>query len=275
MDLRNHLAAQDVIVRKHRIFAVDDEQLAIRRLQIVLGRMPEVDLVGTANSVSSAIEQIKRLHPDVLLLDIAMPGATGFELVDSLPPGELPHVIFVTAFDEYAIEAFDRNAIDYLLKPLQPDRLRKALERAGRISDLEEQAEQLKRVIAKLAEEERASAYEDEFWAHRHSELVRVAAAGIRWAQAERDYVRLHTDRGSFLVRGTMDSIERRLNPREFTRVHRSALVRVEDVVSVRRRATGLLVATLKSGDEVKIGRRFAKSLSTIRSALKGSHPHE
>ena len=252
------------------MIAVDDERLAIRRLEIVLESMPEVELVGKATNVASAIEQIKRLQPDVLLLDIAMPGATGFELVDLLPPEELPHVIFVTAFDRYAIEAFDRNAVDYVLKPLQPDRLRKALERADRISDLEEQAKQLKRVLASLAEEEGAANFAHEFWAHGHSELVRVPVAEVYWAEAERDYVRLHTHGGSFLVRETMDTIERQLNPREFTRIHRSALVRVVDVVSVRRRATGLLVARLKSGEEVNIGRRFAKNLSEIRSALKG-----
>ena len=254
------------------MIAVDDERLAIRRLEIVLQKMPEVDLVGTATNVASAIEQIKQLRPDVLLLDIAMPAATGFELVDLLPHEVLPHVIFVTAFDRYAIEAFDRNAVDYVLKPVQPDRLRKALERADRISDLEEQAKQLKRVLASLADDEGGADYEHEFWAHRHSELIRVPVAEIRWAEAERDYVRLHTDRGSFLVRETMDAVERRLNPREFTRIHRSALVRIGDVVSVHRRATGLLVARLKSGEKVNIGRRFAKNLSAIRSVLKAPH---
>lgn len=259
-------------MRRHRVIAVDDEQLAIRRLEIVLQRMPEVDLVGTATNVASAIEQIKQLRPDVLLLDIAMPAATGFELVDLLPHEVLPHVIFVTAFDRYAIEAFDRNAVDYVLKPVQPDRLRRALERADRISDLEEQAKQLKRVLASLSEDEDGSCYEHDFWAHQHSELIRVPVTDIRWAQAERDYVRLHTDGGSFLVRETMDGIERRLNPREFTRIHRSALVRLQDVVSVRRRLSGSLVARLKSGEEINIGRSFAKNLSAIRSALKAPH---
>lgn len=255
-------------VRKFRVIAVDDEQLALRRLEIVLSKISEVDLVATANSASAAIELIQRLSPDVALLDIAMPGQTGFDLIDTLPAESLPRIIFVTAFDQYAIEAFDRNAVDYILKPVQVDRVRKSLERAARVADLEDQAEQLKRLVANLALNRDSPEYEHEFWAQRYGERVRVPVVDVVWAQAERDYVRLHTSRGSFLVRGTMDGLERRLDPREFARVHRCAVVRISQVLSVRRRPTGVLVAKLASGEEINIGRRFAKDFSAARTGL-------
>jgi two-component system, LytTR family, response regulator len=248
-----------------RVLIVDDEPLAVRRLQIALGRIPEVELVGVAEDGRSALEAIAASLPDVVLLDIKMPGLNGFEVAEALDGAGAPAVIFVTAFDRFAVKAFDAHALDYLVKPVEFDRLVEALGRARERRDQQTQAaelEELKAVLAQLRAPESEPApdsrFETEFWVRDRQGYVRVPVARIEWIDAERDYVRLHAGGRAYMLRDTMQRLEERLDPSTFARIHRSVIVQIGRVEGIRKTATGALRAVMSSGAELPIGRRHA-----------------
>ncbi|SIN61839.1 two component transcriptional regulator, LytTR family [Parasphingorhabdus marina DSM 22363] len=223
---------------------VDDEPLAIERLQLLCARLPDINLVGTASDGEAAIRLAEQLKPDLLLLDIAMPGMDGLEVAKSLSEtGQSPAIIFVTAFDKFAVEAFGVAAIDYVLKPVESDRLSLAVSRVR----------ERKAVTSGTAEEE--SPWAEEFWVPYKSELRRIAASEIDRVEAERDYMRLHVGSASYLLHQTISGLEERLNPDEFVRLHRSHLVRKDWISGLRHDGGGIWMACLKCGTEIRIGR--------------------
>lgn len=231
---------------------VDDEPLAIERLQLLCARQEHINLVGTASDGEAAIRLTEQLKPDLLLLDIAMPGMDGLEVARNLAGLEKPPaIIFVTAFDKFAVEAFGVAAIDYVLKPVETDRLSLAISRV-----LERKSEQ-----APVPAEE--SEWAEEFWVPYKSELRRIAASEINRIEAERDYMRLHvggesgSEHGgtSYLLHQTITGLEGRLNPDHFIRLHRSHLVRRDWIGGLRHDGGGIWIACLKCGTEIRIGR--------------------
>ena len=238
----------------------DDEPVAIRRLERLLAAIPGVDVVGSGLNCATVREQIERLRPDLLLADIEMPGETGLSLVESLDPLSAPVVIFVTAFSEYALEAFGLDSADYLLKPVEPERLAAAIERVRRriaIRSSAEREDELQSVVAALRA--RLPKPQDAFvWARDRFTDHRVALEAILWLEAERDYVRLHTAERRYLVRDRLSAFETRLPPALFVRVHRSALVRRSAVVAVGAKGDRAHVLTLSNGDVVPVSRGFA-----------------
>jgi two-component system LytT family response regulator len=256
-------------MRQWKILIVDDEPLARRRLQLALGELgdPYV-LVGQATGRASALQLIEQERPDILLLDIRMRDGSGFDVLEGLSGEHVPAVIFITAFDEFATRAFDVNATDYLLKPVEFERLRLALDRAIEKLDGRSGADQLAelhQVIAALRAShhvEPAPRPENEFWIRRSTGgFVRVPARSIDWATIEEDYVRLHTEGRSYLLRDSIRGLAAKLDPRQFLQVHRSTLVRVDCVAEVVRGSSGLPEVVLTSGDRLKVGRIYAKSL--------------
>ena len=257
-----------------RIIAIDDEALALRRVEIALSQVPEVELVGTARSGRDGLAKIEALRPDVLLLDINMAGFGGFDVVEGLTAENAPLIIFVTAFDEYAVRAFQVSAIDYLLKPLEFDRLRAALDKARttlRLIDADERAAELKELIATLRRDRQQTAeqprYETELWAPRGSGFERVLVSQIDWIEAERDYVHLHTPSRSYLLRETMNGIQSRLDPEMFIRVHRSALVRIDRIGVIGRPGYGRFSVQMTTGQEVPVGRTYVKKIRKLIAA--------
>lgn len=248
-----------------RTLIVDDEPLARRRLDILLRERPEVEVAGVAAEGVAARRLIEELKPDLVLLDIKMPGLSGFDVLDGLPPETAPIVIFVTAFDRFALEAFDRAAFDYLLKPVEPERLAQAIARAraakaarsaaDRVRELEEVIGNLR---AGAAEPE--SAYDREVWVQERGDRISLAVSAIDWVAAERDYVRIHAGPKSFLVRQPLGDLEARLDPRAFVRIHRSALVRIDRIARIRR-AAGRCSVVLTTGAEAPVSRRHAAAL--------------
>lgn len=223
---------------------VDDEPLAIERLQLLCARQPDINLVGTASDGEAALRLAEQLKPDLLLLDIAMPGMDGLEVAKSLSEtGQSPAIIFVTAFDKFAVEAFGVAAIDYVLKPVESERLSLAVSRVR----------ERKAVTAGTTEEE--SPWAEEFWVPYKSELRRIAASEIDRVEAERDYMRLHVGSASYLLHQTISGLEERLNPAEFVRLHRSHLVRKDWISGLRHDGGGIWMACLKCGTEIRIGR--------------------
>jgi DNA-binding LytR/AlgR family response regulator len=257
-----------------RIIAIDDEALALRRVEIALSQVPDVELVGTARGGREGLELIEQLRPDVLLLDINMAGFGGFDVVEGLTAANAPLIIFVTAFDEYAVRAFQVSAIDYLLKPLEFDRLRAALDKARttiRMIDAEERAAELKELIATLRRDRQPveqPRYEAELWAPRGSGFERVLVSQIDWIEAERDYVHLHTPGRSYLLRETMNGIQSRLDPDMFIRVHRSALVRIDRIGVICRPGYGRFSVQMTTGQEVPVGRTYVKKIRKLIASV-------
>ena len=236
------------------MLVADDEPLAVERLQLLLARADGAQLVGTASDGESAINLTAALHPDLLLLDIAMPGLDGIAVARSLARQEpSPAVIFVTAFDQFAVAAFEVEAVDYLMKPVDPVRLQRALDRAR--SYLEQRTGQPQRD---------GSQWLEEFWASDLSGLVRIAARDVDRVSAERDYMRLHVGRRSWLIHHSMTALEEGLDPELFVRLHRSAIVRKDFIAGFTRNPSGRWIARLADGTEQPVGRLYADRVRSI-----------
>ncbi len=239
-----------------RVLIADDEPLAAERLQVLLARAKGAVLAGTATDGESAVSMAKALNPDVLLLDIAMPGLDGIEVARSLatqkPP---PAVVFVTAFDQFAVAAFEIAAVDYLMKPVDPARLQRALDRAREYVDHRREPADQAQSPAKWIEE---------FWASDLSGLVRIAADDIDRVSAERDYMRLHVGRRSWLIHHSMTALEEGLDPALFVRLHRSAIVRKDFITGFTRNPSGRWIARLADGTEQPVGRLYSDRVRAI-----------
>ncbi len=231
-----------------RTLIVDDEPLAIERMQILCAEQPAIALVGTAADGAAALRMIESLLPDLVLLDIAMPEFDGMAVAKSLgrrETGPIPAIIFVTAFDSFAIEAFDLAAVDYLLKPVSAERLGRAIVRVAE-----------RRSVSPAATKS-VSAHVEEFWVPHRSELIRIAAIDIDRIDAERDYMRLHVGSRSYLLHQTIGTLEARLDPARFIRLHRSVIVRKDRIVRLGHDKAGAWHAELSDDAQVRIGRTY------------------
>jgi two-component system, LytTR family, response regulator AlgR len=234
---------------KLRLLIADDEPLAAERLQLLLARCDRIDLIGTASDGDSAVRMAQALNPDVMLLDIAMPGQDGIDVARALASPQSPVVIFVTAFDQFAVAAFEVAAVDYLMKPVDPVRLQRALERARDYIQLRRQTPG--------QQPSKTSKWLDEFWASDLSGLVRIAARDVDRVSAERDYMRLHVGRRSWLIHHSMSALEEGLDPEVFIRLHRSAIVRRDFITGFTRNSSGRWIARLADESEQPVGRLY------------------
>lgn len=235
-----------------RTMIVDDEPLAVERLQMLCAREPRIALVGTATDGEAALRLIEGLRPDLVMLDIAMPLLDGIGVARAVGRmGIRPAVIFVTAFEGFAVEAFDLAAVDYLLKPVAHDRLTRAIDRVEVVLRNQSPAD----APAPLAEP--APEWAEEFWVPHRSELIRIAADQIDRIEAERDYMRLHVGTHSYLLHQTISSLEERLDPQMFVRLHRSHIVRRDHIARLRHDGSGVWFAVLADGADIRIGRTF------------------
>ena len=241
-----------------RILVADDEPLATDRLALLLGRIAGVTLAGIAHDGEEAVRQAEELEPDVVLLDIAMPGLDGIEVARALSRLPCsPAVVFVTAFDQFAVAAFEVAAVDYLMKPADSARLIRAIDRARAFL-----AQRDPTAAARAAAEE--APYLEEFWASDLSGLVRIASRDIDRVSAERDYMRLHVAKRSWLIHHSMAALEEGLNPALFVRLHRSAIVRRDYITGFSRNPSGRWIARLADGSEQPVGRLYADQVRQI-----------
>ncbi|QGP78035.1 LytR/AlgR family response regulator transcription factor [Sphingobium sp. CAP-1] len=235
-----------------RTMIVDDEPLAVERLQMLCAREPRIALVGTATDGEAALRLIEGLKPDLVMLDIAMPLLDGIGVARAVGRmGIRPAVIFVTAFEGFAVEAFDLAAVDYMLKPVAHDRLTRAVDR------VEVALRHQSPVDAPTIAAGPAPEWAEEFWVPHRSELIRIAADQIDRIEAERDYMRLHVGAHSYLLHQTISSLEERLDPQQFVRLHRSHIVRRDHIARLRHDGSGVWFAALADGGEIRIGRTF------------------
>ena len=256
--------------RPLRVALVDDEPPALRRLQMALDKAKDVQVVGQAGDGAAALELIRKGGIDVVLVDIRMPGLSGLDLVRAIDPVNAPAFIFVTAFSRFAADAFELAAVDYLLKPVEFGRLHEALERARaalssrnartRIAELEEVVAALRAAEVEPTD----TGFADEIWVPDRGDRLRLPVSLIDWVEAERDYVRIHSRGRSFLVRKAIRKLQAELDPADFLRVHRGALVRRDRIVRLARRPGGPSAVVLQSGAEVPVARRQAAQVRKV-----------
>ena len=241
-----------------RLLIADDHAVVRTGLEHLVATFDGVELVGAAGNGEDAVRLAGERRPDVVLMDIEMPGLDGIEVARALSrQGNSPAVVFVTAFDQFAVAAFDVAAIDYLMKPVDPERLARSIDRARTY---------LAARANRAPEELHAppSPWLEEFWASDLSGLVRIAARDIDRVTAERDYMRLHVAKRSWLIHHSMTALEEGLDPDLFVRLHRSAIVRRDFIAGFTRNASGRWIARLADGNEQPVGRLYADQVRAI-----------
>ncbi|KZY55359.1 DNA-binding response regulator [Erythrobacter sp. HI0063] len=253
-----------------RTLIVDDEKLAIQGLQVRLEPFEDVEVIDTCQNGREAIRAIKTQKPDLVFLDIQMPGFDGFSVVQGVMEIDPPLFVFVTAFQEHAIRAFEANAVNYLMKPVDEDKLADTIERVRvRLSEKKssEEAEKLMNVLSEVAPEaaeeftgedaDAAGRYEKLINVKDRGQIFRVEVGTIEHIEAAGDYMCIYTGDNSLILRETMKDLERRLDPRKFQRVHRSTIVNLDQVRQVKPHTNGECFLVLESGAEVKVSRSY------------------
>ena len=252
-----------------RTILVDDEKLAIQGLQLRLEAFQDVEIIDTCSNGREAIRKIKTEKPDLVFLDIQMPGFDGFSVVKGVMEIEPPLFVFVTAYQEHAIRAFEANAVNYLMKPVDEDKLADTIERVRqRLAEKRsaEEAEKLKNVLSEVAPEAMDQLPEEEDTGNRYEKLINIKDRGkifrvdvdtIERIEAAGDYMCIYTGETSLILRETMKDLERRLDPRVFQRVHRSWIVNLNLVRQVRPHTNGECFLVLESGADVKVSRSY------------------
>lgn len=244
----------DRVVMSLRVLIVDDEPLARERLRGMLQKEAGIEIVGECSHGREAVEVARQLKPDLMFLDIQMPELDGFQVLRELGD-RLPAVIFVTAYDQYAVKAFEAHALDYLLKPFKPARLRQAVARARQQLEQPGSHDLSERILA-LLREQAAPSEQVSRLAIKEGERVRfVRVVDIAWIEASGNYVVVHTGSSRHMMRETLGALEARLPPQKFLRLSRSALVNVDQIEAVQPAERAEHVAVLKSGARVVVTR--------------------
>jgi two-component system, LytTR family, response regulator len=255
-----------------RAVIVDDEDLARRGIRALLARAADVEVIAECSNAREAIDVIRAQTPDLLFLDVQMPGKSGFDVIDAIGVADRPHIVFVTAFDEFAIRAFEVNALDYILKPVNEQRFEMALQRArnalaaARDGSVGRRLEQLAAELGHPAHS--AAVYApDRIPVKSGGRVMVIRIADVDWVKAEHDYVSLYVGSKSWLVRDTISSIEARFANSGFVRIHRSTLVNVDRIRELRPLDKGEFQVILHDGVELKLSRNFRASLQRLAGA--------
>jgi DNA-binding LytR/AlgR family response regulator len=258
-----------------RVMMCDDEPLALDRLAALLDRCEGVELVGSVLSGPALLEDVQSLQPTLILLDIEMPQVDGFDVVEALsrmswPPSAMPPlVVFVTAHPEFAVEAFDSGALDFISKPVRLSRLEQGLQRARDAAEQMEARHRLKELSEQLEDLKRARAAGQEshhIWVRKGAETVRLDIGAIGWIEAEGEYVRIHAGDESYLERGSLTDAASRFAAYGFARVHRSAVVNPQQAAAIDKTRWGSLVVRLACGTEVPVGRKYRAAIQAFTS---------
>ena len=255
-----------------RAVIVDDEELARRGIRVRLQRFSEVDIVAECSNGAKAIEAIRRYAPNLVFLDVQMPGKTGFDVIEEVGREAFPYVIFVTAHDRYAIRAFEVNALDYLLKPIDDERFDTALQRAREalVSDRDRDfGQRLASALGEIASGDPATWQSERIVVRSGGRVVFVKTSDVDWVEAAGDYVTLHVGKKSWLLRETIAEMERKLHAKGFTRIHRSTIVNADRIGEMHALDNGEYRLVLHDGTQLKLSRSHRHQLQ----ALLGNGP--
>ena len=247
-----------------RVLIVDDEPLARDRIRSLLAGEDDVAVIGECADGASAVASIERDAPDLVVLDVQLPDMDGFRVLASLDVAQLPAVVFVTAFDQYALHAFDVHAVDYLLKPVGRERFRAALRRVRESRRSGDTGAAHAGLIALLGELQGLASKHDRLTVRHDGRLIVVRVADIDWVEAAANYVRLHARGGPYVMRDTMKRMEERLPKDRFVRIHRSAIVNFDRVREVQPWFHGEYIALLTDGTKLTIGRAYVPAVNAF-----------
>jgi two-component system, LytTR family, response regulator len=259
---------------KIRTLIVDDEPLARRNLRVLLEKDPQIEIVEECRNGREAVKAINTLSPDLIFLDIQMPEMDGFDVLEHVGPEHIQAIIFVTAFDQYALKAFDVHALDYLLKPFDDERFGHALKRAKVQIEAHEINRLSKRLLALLEERESERKVDQKDYLTRlmikDSGRVRLLKVDeIDFVEADGNYVKLHVDRATHLLREKMNDLEGRLDPARFVRIHRSIIVNLDRIKEMHPHFNGDYIVVLDNGKQLRMSRTRREHLE---ARLKLSH---
>ena len=244
-------------MEKIKSIIIDDEELGRRIIREFLAAHPDIDISAECPDAISALEAIDKHQPDLLFLDIQMPEVNGFELLEMLE--NLPLVVFSTAYDQYALKAFDVNAVDYLLKPFDQERFNTAMERVkGLIQHRQNESEKIRNLIKNIQSEKK---HVDRILVKKRGKMFILSLGDVLWIEAVGDYVNIHTKDDSFLLLKTMKELETRLNPNRFIRLHRSSIIHLEAIKEIVQWTKGRWKVYLEDGQSVVISRSGAQKL--------------
>jgi two-component system LytT family response regulator len=248
-----------------RALIVDDEPLVRERLRTLLAEHADVEVAAEAEDGPSALEAVRRLTPDVVFLDIQMPGLTGLEVAEVWRrEGSLPIIVFVTAYDQFALEAFRLHALDYLTKPIDPERFSEAMDRARDLLRRPNRDELDRRIQAMIEMHERRQAVRPHLVVRERERYLLVPTSDIHCLEATGNYVRLHCDRAKHLLRSTLSAVEAKLDPERFVRIHRSWIVNLEQVREAHPWTKGGWILLTRSGLKIPVGQQYHHVLSKI-----------
>ena len=247
--------------RSIRALVVDDEPLAREMIREMLAEDSDVEIVAECANGREAVDAIWSFRPDLVFLDIQMPELGGFEVLESLDPQTSPYIIFVTAYDQYAVRAFEVHAFDYLLKPFDRERFNEALERARRQVEREETGDLGRRLLALVKDLRRDQPRAERLVVKSGGRLFFLRADEIDWVEAAGNYVRLHVGTTSHLLRETMNAIEGRLDPEKFFRIHRSRIVNMERIQELQPWLNGEYAVLLRTGTRLTLSRGYREKL--------------
>ncbi len=251
-----------------RAIIADDEHLAREKLRILLNSEPQVQVVAECPNGRETVSAIRSLRPDMLLLDIQMPDLDGFEVLSEISSEEMPQVIFTSAYDQYAIRAFEAHALDYLLKPFDQDRLHAAIERTSAEMRKSKDQDLTNRVLALLSAvksgKQPIPQSDERLTIRTNGRVVFLNLEEIHWIEAAANYVRLNTGKDSYLYRETISRVSERLNPASFVRIHRSMIVNISKIKELIPVNSGEYVVVLHSGKELSCSRGYRSNLQHL-----------
>ena len=246
---------------KIRVLLVDDEALAREMIREMLENDRDAEIIGECINGEEAVKMIKEMAPDLLFLDVQMPEASGFKVLETLKNSHMPHVIFVTAYDQYAVRAFEVHALDYLLKPFDRERFEAAWQRAKE-QILKEKSGRLDERILTLLEELKAeSKYLERLVIKAGGRVFFLEASEIDWIEAEGNYVSVHSGKKSHLLRETISSLEAQLDPKKFRRIHRSSIVQIDKIKELQPWFHGEYRIVLHTGAQLMLSRNYRENL--------------
>ena len=251
-------------MKRFSVLIVDDEPLAREGLRMLLASDPQIAAISEAKNGREAAAAIRESRPDLVFLDVQMPDMDGFHVVEEVGPERMPAVVFVTAHDQYAIRAFEINALDYLLKPVTADRFHQSLERAkARLSGGEDMG---RRMVSLLEAMANPSPYAKRLAVRSGTRTLFVPVDDVEWIQAAENYVELHCGAGCHLLQATMNTLEASLDPERFLRIHRSLIVNVGRIKELQPAGHGDYVVVLRSGVRLQSGRSYHEKLKALAS---------
>ena len=251
-----------------RALIVDDERLARRRIREMLEGDREIEIVGEPSNGPAAVEAVRQHSPDLMFLDVQMPGMDGFEVLQTLRNERLPLIVFITAYDQYALRAFEACAVDYILKPFDRARFGRAVEQSKTRIRQERRVDLTQRLLALLENLKQPPMYPERMAIKDGGRIVYVKTNSIEWVEADGNYVRIHAGKNTYHLLGAISSLEAQLDPKKFRRIHRATLVNIDCIRELQPWFNGCYRVILHSGVELSLSRGYREKQSELLEGL-------